>query len=308
MSQYHEPVMVKEAIRLLDPKPNENFIDCTLGGGGHAEEILKRNGSGKVLGIDLDQEALNESRDRLKEFKGRMVFVQGNFADLKNIVQENKFTDIGGILLDLGVSYHQLKSPDRGFSYRLEGELDMRLGKKIPVSAKDYIEGISAADLKNILEKYGEVSSAERISQKIIDYRKNRKIASTLDLTRAVLGKKEINQTNVKLISQVFQAIRIAVNNELENLNQALSQALEILRPSGRMVVISYHSLEDRIVKKFFQKEARDCICSDDALQCQCDHKKSLKIITKKPLTASQSEILTNRKSRSAKLRAIIKI
>jgi 16S rRNA (cytosine1402-N4)-methyltransferase len=308
MSKYHEPVLLNEAIDLLDPRPDKNFIDCTLGGGGHAEEILKRNGAGKLLGIDLDRDAVTEVKQKLKKYQGRTIIIQGNFANLKNIVNKNDFTDISGILLDLGVSFHQLATARRGFSYRLEGELDMRMGAEMPISARELIKEISQSELKIILENFGEIKGAEKISNKIIDYRKTKEIVSTLDLIEAVLKTRTINKYNLKFISQIFQAIRIAVNSELENLKSALIQALEILLPGGRLAVISYHSLEDRIVKNYFRKESRNCVCPDDIIQCQCSHRRRLKIITKKPIRPSRDEIIKNKKSRSAKLRAIIKI
>lgn len=308
MSIYHEPVLLRETIELLDPKPNENFIDGTLGGGGHASEILKKNGSGKLLGIDIDQDALREVGSKLANYQDRIILVQDNFSNLENIVRENNFRDVDGILLDLGVSFHQLATSERGFSYRLEGELDMRMGKDIGLNAQDLVNDLSGQEIKEILIKYGEVQGASRIVQKIINYRKNKKIVTTKDLKEAIVGENEINKWNIKILSQVFQALRIAVNNELESLKGVLSQALDLLKPSGRMVVISYHSLEDRIVKRFFQKESRDCICPDEMIQCNCSHKKSLKIITKKPIIASNNEITKNKKSRSAKLRAIVKI
>lgn len=308
MSKYHQAVLLDEVINLLYPKPNENFIDCTLGGGGHAKAILEQNGQGKLLGIDLDSDAIAESKEYLKDYKDRIVLVQDNFSDLAEIVKINNFFNVSGILLDLGVSSYQLAEAEKGFSYRSQGPLDMRMGAKISLNASELLSDIDEKDLADILKKYGEVKRSHSLAKRIINFRRNNDFTNTADLKQSILGDKAIDGKNIKIISQVFQAIRIAVNHELENLEEVLAQALAVLVPGGRLVVISYHSLEDRIVKRFFRRESRDCICPDDSIQCQCKHKKSLKIITKKPITPTEIEIKQNKKSRSAKLRAIIKI
>ena len=307
---YHDPVMLAETIKLLNPGKNENFIDCTLGGGGHAQKILEKTGpEGKLLGIDVDEDAINESRRRLKKYKERIFFANRNFKDLKQIIHDNRFNNVSGILLDLGVSYHQLISPERGFSYKYEGRLDMRLGKEENNDAESLINEISKEDLAWILKSYGEVNNNRRFAEIIVKSRKEKYIKTTADLKEIIIKSGLINRRQEnKVLSQIFQAIRIAINNELENLQNVLEQAIEALNKNGRLAVISYHSLEDRITKKFFQQESRNCICPDEAVKCTCSHKKSLKIITKKPVTPTSSEIRKNKKSRSAKLRVVNKI
>lgn len=302
----HIPVLLEEVIRYLDPKPNKNFIDCTLGGGGHAEKILeKTKPRGKLLGIDLDQKAISIAKKRLAGYKPRCIFVQNNFINLKQIINEYNFYPISGILFDLGISLYQLQDQERGFSYQREGQLDMRFGPEFfQTSAQEIINKWDAGSLEKIFKQYGEVKQAKRIVQKIVRQRKERKIETTKQLKEIILKLLPERIKKEPLLSKVFQALRIAVNNELKNLSKALSEAIDCLEEKGRIVCISYHSLEDRIIKHIFQRESKDCLCPPEILSCQCNHKAKIKIITKKPILPTVKELSRNPRCRSAKLRA----
>ncbi len=295
MGILHRPVLLKEVIKFFRPKSNENFIDCTLGGGGHAYEILKRTSpQGKLLAIDLDKKALQLSRERLKEFSDRIILVQDNFVNLKKIVNEQiPNLPISGILFDLGLSLDQIKTGWLGFSFSQEAELDMRLSGK-GLKAEEIINQWSENELSSIFRRYGEEKLSREIAQEICQQRKRKKIKSTKELANLIIKvyqKKGKRRGKIHPATKVFQALRIVVNQELENLKKAIPQAVELLKPKGRIIVISFHSLEDRIVKNFF-----------------LDNQDKLKIITKKPVRPSEEEIEINIRARSAKMRVAEKI
>jgi len=316
----HLPVLLNEVLKFLNPKPNENFIDCTLGGGGHAVEILKRTSpTGKLLGIDLDRHALEIAKLKIENEKldtNRLITVCGNFKDLKKIALENNFLNVSGILFDLGLSSLEIADPRKGFSFQIDAPLDMRYGE----------EGITAAHIVNewpeerlikILRDYGEEKFARQIAKKICQTRKTKSIKTTFDLVDVVRKAvpPKARSKRIHFATKTFQALRIAVNDELNNLKIALPQAVELLRSpvkageqGGRLAVISFHSLEDRIVKQFFKRESTDCLCPKEFLTCQCGHKASLKIITRKPIIPTEEEIKINPRSRSAKLRVAEKL
>lgn len=306
----HIPVLLNEVIDFLDPQPNQNFIDCTLGGGGHAKEILlKTTPKGKLLGIDLDVEAINAARENLQEFKNRIILVNDNYQNLKQILYDTGFNKINGILLDLGLSSYQIQTKTRGFSFQGDSFLDMRFGATDKTAA-DILNNYKESDLIQIFKEYGEERYSKQIAKEIVDLRKKEEISKTNQLVQ-IIEKVYQNKPKPKKIhvaTKVFQALRIEVNNELDNLKKILPQALEVLQSNGRLVVISFHSLEDKIVKDFFKKEAKDCLCPPQIPVCQCDHKAQLKILNKKVIKASETEIAVNHRSRSAKLRAVIKI
>lgn len=294
----------------MAPQSNENFVDCTLGGGGHAQAILKRTGpNGELLGIDLDPNALSIAADNLKEFKGRIKLIQDNFKNLKEIIPEAGFNQINGILLDLGLSNIELQGPDRGFSFKGADFLDMRFGQQGQTAA-DILNKYKEEDLVRIFKEYGEERYAKEIANEIVKERKNNKIERTDQLVNLIekVYKNKIKPKKINVATKVFQALRIEVNDELNNLKAVLPVALELLAKDGRLVIISFHSLEDRIVKEFFKREAKDCLCPPQIPVCCCGHKASLKIITKKVVVPSSAEIQLNPKSRSAKLRAARKI
>lgn len=313
----HVPVLLNEVIEYLDPKPNENFIDATLGDGGHAKEILKRAApGGKLLGIDRDINSIQSAKENLKEFGERVIFAQGNFSDLKNIIIDTPgFGKVSGILADLGLSSAQIESSGRGFSFDSDEPLimsqtwPMAEGQK---TAMEIVNNYREEDLSKIFHEYGEERLARAIAQRIVKARKEKSITTARELADIAFGAyKKFSagkKWNIHPATRIFMALRIAVNNEMENLESFLPQAVESLSDKGRIVVISFHSLEDRIVKNFFRRESRNCICSPEEMECVCAHIKTLKIITKKPITASLDEINSNPRSRSAKLRVAEKI
>lgn len=309
----HIPVLSKEVIEFLDLKPNQNVIDCTLGYGGHSKEILERNGpQGKVLGIDFDSEAIKETQKNLKKYQDRLIAVQGNYKNINKICYEHHFNPVSGILLDLGVSSPQLEVQSRGFSFQAS-RLDMRMRQSASggdLDAVDIINEWPIKDLAQIFEEYGEEKLAKHIAQEIGINRRNKAIVSGSELEaiiKKVYQKYYHSRSQKNSATKVFQALRIQVNDELNNLKEVLPKTLELLESGGRLVVISYHSLEDRIVKNFFRNESKDCLCPPELPKCQCGHKAQLKIITKKPVVPSEEEVKVNSRSRSAKLRVAVK-
>lgn len=297
----HIPVLKKEVLQYLDPKPNENFIDCTINGGGHARDILDRiKPQGKVLGIELDKDIFH----RLSLLKlERLILVNDSYVNLEKIVKENKFSFVKGILFDLGISSWQLMS-GRGFTFMKDEPLDMRYSTNNDLTAEHIVNNWSETELVNILEKYGEERFAKKIAKNIII---NRPIKTTFQLVKAIKGK----GGRIHPATRTFQALRITVNRELESLEKALPQAEKILAPGGRMAVISFHSLEDRIVKNFFKKSSLNPVRDNgDKKEISEGNRISngMKILFKKPIRASREEIKTNHRSRSAKLRIAEKI
>jgi len=292
----HIPVLQKEVLQYLDPKPNENFIDCTIGEAGHTLAILEKNApEGKVLGIDRDPEIIENCKLKIVEFKGRVILVCDNFASLKEIVMEEKFKSVQGILFDLGMSSWHLEKSGRGFSFLKKEPLDMRYNPRNPLTAARIVNYYSAQEIEKILRDYGEERFAPKIAQKIIEIRKIKPIETTAQLAEIVKSVTPhwYHRKKIHPATRTFQALRIAVNDELNNLMKTLPQTIEILKPGGRLVVISFHSLEDRIIKNFLKEKAKENI---------------LKILTKKPIGPSLKEIKINPRSRSAKLRAAIKL
>jgi len=286
----HIPVLQKQVLEYLNPKPNENFIDATFGAGGHSAAILKENGPhGKILGIELDAELL-----KIAELRKRLILAQGNFVNLKEIVENNNFKNISGILIDLGFSSWHIEKSGRGFSFQKNEPLDMRFSSDSDLTAKEILNQWPEKEIENILKEYGEERFAKRIAKKIYEVRKIKSINTTFELVGII--KKSVpkwyQRQRINPATRTFQALRIAVNDELNNLRKFLPQALEILNPDGRLVIISFHSLEDRIVKNFFRKKKRQGL---------------VKVLTKKPVRPDREEIKINPRSRSAKLRAIIK-
>jgi 16S rRNA (cytosine1402-N4)-methyltransferase len=297
----HAPVLLSETLRALAVQPGGRYVDCTLGGGGHAAAILDHSSpGGQLLGIDADPNAIEIARERLQNYKDATLLVNDNFANLHAICIKYDFFPVHGILFDLGLSSHQLNGNGRGFSFQYDAPLDMRFSPEQKVTAADIVNTTSEARLAHLIRSYGEEHYSHRIASNII---KARPIATTRQLAgiieRAVGRKGKIHPA-----TRTFQALRIAVNHELEHLETALRQAIDLLGYNGRLVVISYHSLEDRIVKQFFQKESRACICPPETPKCVCGHVPRIKLINKKVITPSANEIDINPRSRSAKLRA----
>lgn len=316
MIKEHIPVLVNEVIELLKPKRKGFYVDGTIGLGGHASAILQAcTPDGHLLGVDLDSEALAIAKDRLSGYKGWFTLIQGNYADLncilKTIASQFKSWDgVDGVLLDLGVSSLQLDTPSRGFSFTYDGPLDMRMNPTSPSPAMQVVNERSQDKLADIFKRFGEERWSGRIAHRIVQARKLQPITTTLQL--AELIQKAIPQktkgTRIHPATRVFQALRIYVNDELKNLHLGLDAAVSALKPGGRICVIAFHSLEDRIVKERFRTLARTCICPPKIPICICDHTPSLQILTKRPITPQPDEIQQNPRSRSAKLRVAVKI
>ena len=289
---FHTPVLLKEAVNALNVRQNGKYIDATIGGGGHSEEIIRRGGH--VLGIDQDKDAIEYVRTNNEELitNNKLTLVRGNFADIEMIARENGFEDADGILFDLGVSSYQIDQSGRGFSFLRDEPLDMRMGGENSLTAYEIINKASEDELYNIFSKFGEEKNAGAISRAIVGARRVKPIEMSRELAEIVAG---VVRREGKLhpATRVFQALRITVNSEIDNLKKGLSSAFEILAPGGRLAVISFHSLEDRVVKLFFAKLARE----NRAI-----------LINKKTIMASEREIKANRRARSAKLRIIEKI
>ncbi len=303
---YHRPVLCREVVGLFRDVPVERIIDATLGDGGHSEAILEEYPDVVLFGIDRDSDALEIAGERLSRFGDRFLSMCGRFGEMERIVDEEGFGDSGGVLFDLGMSSRQIDDPQRGFSFGREGGIDMRMGGDVEVSAHEFINTADVDSLAATIRDFGEQRGAYRIAKAIVRHRGEGRIDTTTELARIVENAVP-GCTNADL-ARVFQAIRIFVNDELEELKRGLEAALTILVPGGIMVVISYHSLEDRIVKRFMASEERGCICPPDLPVCRCGHFPRLKRPFKKPMTPSEDEIRANPRARSAKMRAAVKL
>ena len=309
MSEFHRPVMLDQCVDFLQVRDGGVYVDATLGGGGHSLGLLEKNPGIRIFGFDQDQDALSRARERLAGFEKQVEFIQANFSQMRTELALRKIKGIDGVLFDLGVSSHQLDTPQRGFSFDTDEPLDMRMDQSLRRSAKDAVNELTKAQLSRIFKEYGEELNAGRIAARIVVMRAGKPLESTAELAQAVesvAGKG--SRESLKCKVRVFQALRIFVNRELEVLEPALRDAINLLTPGGRIAVLSYHSLEDRIVKTVF-REARDgCVCPPEAVDCVCGKHKQLVLITKKPLEAEEEEISTNSRARSAKLRVAEKI
>lgn len=307
MEFFHKSVMLNECIDLLDIKPNGIYVDGTVGGAGHSVEIAKRlDKDGMLIAFDRDPDAIIAATQRLEGYNAKVV--QSNFSQMKNVLNEMGIDKIDGVLLDLGVSSHQLDDGKRGFSYNIDAQLDMRMSKE-GLSAKDIVNTYSKDELAKILFEYGEEKFAWRIAENIIRSRENGVIETTLQLSEIV---KESVPAKVRReknpCKKTFQAIRIAVNGELDHIAAGLDSAFELLKPGGRIAVITFHSLEDRLVKQRFAGWCKGCICNPDFPQCICGRTPQAKLVNRKPVEAGESELSDNNRSRSAKLRVLERI
>ena len=338
MQTQHVPVMPEEVLQYLHPQPGGHYVDGTLGGGGHTQAILERCApDGKVLGIDTDIRALERVRERFpaEVSSGRLVLAYGNFAELARIVDEAGFTSVQGVLLDLGFSSDQMDNPQRGFAFSTDGPLDMRLDQAQEQTAADIVNNASEQALADIFWRYGEETRSRQIARRIVRERETEAITRTTQLARIAAAGVPYKAGAIHPATKVFQALRIAVNHELERLETVLPQIVDVLEAEntkiddmgsisnmgnisdmsdrqeqkergmgGRMVIISFHSLEDRIVKEFMKREATDCICPPHIPVCVCGHKAQLRLLTRKPVTPHPQEVIANARARSAKLRA----
>ena len=306
----HIPIMLNEIIYELNIKPNGVYVDCTVGGAGHSSKIAEKlSEKGLLICFDKDEEALNVSKERLDKFSCRKIFIHSDFHDYKKQLMALNIEKVDGVLIDLGVSSYQLDNGERGFSYMQNGNLDMRMDKDKKLSAYDVVNKYSSQDLTKIFYDYGEEQFTKSIVNNIIKERQVKPIETTFELVdiinKSVPTKVRIDKTSVK---RVFQAIRIEVNGELEGLKEALLDIIDSLNVDGRFCVLTFHSLEDRIVKDVFKFESTDCICDKKLPICVCNHKKSIELVNKKPIVASEKEKEANSRSKSAKLRVVKKV
>ncbi|MHB8845664.1 MAG: 16S rRNA (cytosine(1402)-N(4))-methyltransferase RsmH [Nitrospirota bacterium] len=306
----HTTVLLRETVDLVAPRPGGVYVDGTLGGGGHAEEVLKRSApDGVLVGLDQDAAALGRSRQRLAGYGARAIIRQANFRDLPSVLAELKIGSVDGIVLDLGLSWFHLRDAGRGFSFMADGPLDMRMDAENPTTAADLVNTLPRQELTRILFEYGEEKKAKAIAKAIEKARDRGPLTSTVQLAQIVSSVfPPYPPRRIHPATLTFQALRIAVNDELAALRDGLDHAVRLLRPGGRIAIISFHSLEDRIVKQAFVAHAKGCICPPRLPVCSCGKTPVLKILTKRPVMASEDEVAQNAAARSAKLRAAEKL
>ena len=297
----HKSVLLNETIESLKIKEDGIYADLTLGKGGHSKEILKKlSPKGLLIGLDQDRDAIRAAIENLKDFSNVLYFNE-NFENIENVLDEAGFNRIDGALMDIGVSSYQIDNGDRGFSYMKDGPLDMRMNEENELTAKKIVNDYSLDELWEIFSKYGEERYSKTIAKAIVDYRKMHEINTTLQLRNIVM--KSVNTNEAHPEKRVFQALRIEVNRELEVLENTLEKIVDRLNKNGRLCVITFHSLEDRIVKNKFKEMSKKCICPPDFPVCVCNHEKKVKLISKKPILPSEEELKVNSRSHSAKLR-----
>ncbi|QTA84052.1 Ribosomal RNA small subunit methyltransferase H [Desulfonema magnum] len=311
MPYCHVPVMLNEVVHYLNCEPGKIYVDCTLGGSGHSRAILEKiMPDGLLIGIDQDEAAINNAKKNLKLYEKNIRLFHCNFIHISDILSELGVHAADGILLDLGVSFHQISSSGRGFSFQKDEPLDMRMGTETTTTkAEDLVNGLKAADLEKIFKEYGEERWSKRIAKKIVTVRKNKKIRSSRELSQIVCeAVPKGNKEKIHPATRVFMALRIAVNKELECLNSFMEAAPALLKPGGRLCILSFHSLEDRIVKHAMKAMEKGCICPPSFPKCVCNKKSVAHILTKKPQRPTKAEVTVNPMSRSTKLRAVEKL
>ncbi|MCS6845418.1 MAG: 16S rRNA (cytosine(1402)-N(4))-methyltransferase RsmH [Caldilineales bacterium] len=304
-STVHVPVLLAEVLDLLAPRPGGLYVDATAGGGGHSQALLQRSApDGRVLSLDADPAAVSRLRTALSPYGQRSVVVYANFRHLAAVARSAGFDAVDGVLMDLGLSSDQLADGGRGFSFLADGPLDMRFDPAQTTTAADLVNGLSEQELADLIYTLGEDRLARRIARAIVAARPIRTAGQLAEVIAQAVGRRE----RIHPATRTFQALRMAVNDELAALAEALPQAVDLLRPGGRLAVISFHSLEDRTVKQFMQREARGCLCPPSAPVCTCRHRASLRLITRKPVQPGAEEVLRNPRSRSARLRVAEKL
>ncbi len=302
----HIPVLYHEIINALAPYSGGLYVDGTLGAGGHAYGILEFSSpQGKLLGLDLDPQALVFANQRLSIFKDRVIIQKGSYVEMTSHLVKLGWQFVDGIILDLGVSSIQLDTKERGFSFQYEAPLDMKFGDQPGMNAEDLINKLSESDLADIIWKYGEEKLSRKIARIICQ---NRPVKSTIELANLVKKAYGGQHSPIHPATRTFQAIRIAVNQEMQAIESVIPQAIKLLKPGGKLAIISFHSLEDRIVKTLFRQESKDCLCPPDQPVCTCHHTKSIKEVNRKPIEATKEEVIKNPRARSAKLRIVEKL
>ncbi|MGN8819083.1 16S rRNA (cytosine(1402)-N(4))-methyltransferase RsmH [Oribacterium sp. HCP28S3_H8] len=306
MTFKHYSVLLRETIQGLNIDPDGIYVDGTLGGGGHALEVCRRlSPKGRLIGIDQDKDAIAAAGERLRDFSDRVTIVRSNYEQIDTVLHELQIEKVNGIYLDLGVSSYQLDTAERGFSYRIDAPLDMRMDDRNPVTAADIVNDYSEAQLFHMIKNYGEDRFAQNIAKHIVKYREKKRIETTLELADIISGAipARIRATSGHPAKRTFQAIRIELNRELDVLENSLDTMIDDLKEGGRLCVITFHSLEDRIVKNKFRTAEKPCICPPDFPVCVCGRKSKGRVITRKPILPSEEELRENSRSQSAKLR-----
>ena len=305
----HISVLKQESINGLNIKPDGVYVDCTTGGGGHSLEIAKKLTTGRLICIDKDTDALAAARERLADYLDKITFVNNNFANIDEILADLGIDGVDGILVDLGVSSYQIDTAVRGFSFMKDARLDMRMDKSQTLDAEYVVNHYSEADLARIMFDYGEERNSRQIARKIVKQREQNPITTTFELRDIVVSSYPPKfQGKPSLCNKVFQAIRIEVNNELNDWPKAVEKMLQVLKKNGRICIITFHPLEDRIIKNTFKLHSTDCICPPRLPKCVCNHKADVKLITRHPIVPTDNELLSNTRSGSAKLRIAEKL
>ena len=309
MNFNHKSVLLDEVIESLNIKPDGYYVDGTLGGAGHAVEVIKRLKGGRLIGIDQDADAIKAATERLIDYKNRVIIVRDNYVNIENILKREGIDKVDGIYVDLGVSSYQLDTADRGFTYRFDAPLDMRMDDRNELKASDIVNNYSEAELFHIIRDYGEDRFAKNIAKHIVEYRNKKKIETTFELVDIIKSAipMKIQVTGGHPAKRTFQAIRIELNKELEVLKDSIDVMIELLKPGGRLSVITFHSLEDRIVKQAFKKAESPCVCPKKFPVCVCGNKSKGRVITRKAVLPSKEELEENSRAKSAKLRVFEK-
>lgn len=309
MAFNHKSVLLDEVIESLNIKADGYYVDGTLGGGGHALEVVKRLESGKLIGIDRDSDAIKAATQRLNDYINNVIIIRDNYVNIENILKRENIDKVDGIYIDLGVSSYQLDTAERGFTYRFDAPLDMRMDDRNELKASDIVNDYSESELFHIIRDYGEDRFAKNIAKHIVEYRNKKRIETTFELVDIIKASipMKIQVTGGHPAKRTFQAIRIELNKELEVLTDSLDVMIDLLKPGGRLSVITFHSLEDRIVKQAFKKAESPCVCPKKFPVCVCGNKSKGRVITRKAILPSEEELEENSRSKSAKLRVFEK-
>ena len=309
MTFNHKSVLLNEVIESLNIKADGYYVDGTLGGGGHALEVVKRLESGKLIGIDRDSDAIKAATQRLNDYINNVIIIRDNYVNIENILKRENIDKVDGIYIDLGVSSYQLDTAERGFTYRFDAPLDMRMDDRNELKASDIVNDYSESELFHIIRDYGEDRFAKNIAKHIVEYRNKKRIETTFELVDIIKASipMKIQVTGGHPAKRTFQAIRIELNKELEVLTDSLDVMIDLLKPVGRLSVITFHSLEDRIVKQAFKKAESPCVCPKKFPVCVCGNKSKGRVITRKAILPSEEELEENSRSKSAKLRVFEK-